>query len=302
MVYKIVKLGDVEVEVREPRTVDEYIELVKVQAKVWGMNSLEDAVPHHLLISAHRNGGVVLGAFLKDSGEAVGIVFGIPAYRNGKLYHYSHMTGVIPEHRFRGLGYILKLAQREIVLKQGMDLIVWTYDPLQGANAKFNIEKLGAIARKFYENYYGELRDEINRGMPTDRFEAEWWIKSRRVEMKLRGELKTPSPKELIELGAELVTETEVVEGVRVFKGFVKTSAETVLVEIPGDLNSLRRWRDVLMGWRLGCREVFEEYLNRRGYIVVGFTSEVRGGERRNFYVLWRTSLEKVLEGCVPWR
>ncbi|MEM4034076.1 MAG: hypothetical protein QXD16_05205, partial [Sulfolobales archaeon] len=259
---------------------------------------------HHMLIAADRRGGLVLGAFEKDTGRMVGFVFGFPAISpDGKLYHYSHMTGVVPEYRYKGLGYILKLMQREYVLKQGLDLIAWTYDPLQSPNARFNIGKLGVIVRKFYINYYGELRDSINIGMPTDRFEAEWWIKSKLVEGKLKVLLSPPTLDTLVKLGGEVVTNVEFSNNLPVLTNYnLDNNSKLVLIEIPEDLSKLRSDNNLLLKWRLGLREVFNRYLNELNYVVVEFVSEFVGGFRRNYYVLLREGLERILSGELPWK
>ena len=93
--------------------------------------------------------------------------------------------GVLPEWQSRGVGYALKVAQREAVLNQGVRLITWTYDPLESKNARLNIAKLGAVCNTYIRNYYGELRDDINLGLATDRFQVDWWIASRRIETRL---------------------------------------------------------------------------------------------------------------------
>jgi len=302
MVSEVVFDGRV-VEVRRLRDPSEYRRVMDAQVEVWGMSDYSSAVTHHLLIAADRRGGLVLGAFEKDSGRVVGLVFGFLARSpDGKLYHYSHMTGVVPEYRYRGLGYVLKLKQREYVLNQGLDLIAWTYDPLQAPNARFNVGKLGVVVRKFYVNYYGELSDSINVGMPTDRFEAEWWIKSRLVELKLQGKLKAPTLDDVLELGARVVTKTEEVNDVRILTSYsLGEEAPLILIEIPDDLSKLRRSTDALLRWRLGLREVFNHYLNEGNYVVVEFISSVEGGVRRNFYILWRSDLERILSGELPW-
>mgnify|MGYP000029317864 CR=1 FL=1 len=301
MLEDIVRVKDRSIIIREPKTIDDYKKLMDVQIEIWGMPDYSEAVTYHMLISAHRHGGVLYGAFEEDTGRAIGLVFSIPAYRNGKIYQYSHLAGVIPEYRHKGLGYILKLKQRKHVINQGLDLIVWTYDPLQGSNAKFNIEKLGAIVRKFYENYYGELLDKINIGMPSDRFEAEWYIKSKRVELKLRGLLKTPSLDKILEIGGYLVTSTHLSGEVRVLKDYNLTDKhDLVIVEIPGELKKLKKHREILLAWRYKARTIFNYYLSR-GYIVIEFITQVSDGERRNFYILWRRDLEDILRGAVPW-
>jgi len=191
MVEERFELGGRTIEIRRPRDPSEYKKLVEVQLKAWGAR---EAVPHHALIAIDRRGGLVLGAFDAETGEALGLCFGVLARSpDGKLYHYSHMTGVVPDAKFKGVGYRLKLKQREWAISQGLELVAWTYDPLQAANAYFNLCKLGAIAKKFYVNYYGELDDAINYGMPTDRLEAEWWVRCKRVEDRLSGAWACPS-------------------------------------------------------------------------------------------------------------
>jgi predicted GNAT superfamily acetyltransferase len=292
------------IEVRRLKDPEEYRMVTEAEVGVWGVMDYTSVVAHHVLIAADRRGGLVLGAFEKDTGRMVGFVFGFPAISpDGKLYHYSHMTGVVPEYRYKGLGYILKLMQREYVLKQGLDLIAWTYDPLQSPNARFNIGKLGVVVRKFYINYYGELRDSINIGMPTDRFEAEWWIKSKLVEDKLKGLLKPPTLDTLIKLGGEVVTNVEFSNNLPVLTNYnLDINSKLVLIEIPEDLSKLRSDNNLLLKWRLGLREVFNRYLNELNYVVVEFVSEFVGGFRRNYYILLREGLERILSGELPWR
>ncbi len=291
------------VEVRRLRTPEEYRMITSAEVEVWGISDYSSVVAHHVLIAADRRGGLVLGAFERDSGRLVGFVFGFLAMTsNGKLYHYSHMTGVVPEYRYRGLGYVLKLFQREYVVNQGLDLIMWTYDPLQSPNARFNVGKLGVIVRKFYVNYYGELRDSLNAGMPTDRFEAEWWVRSKLVSSKLDGRLSIPTLDDVIKLGADVVTEVRFEGNLPVLVDYhLNRGSELLLAEIPNDLNTLRSHNELLIRWRFGLREVFNHYLNRSNYVVVEFLSSFNGGFRRNYYLLWRGDVEKLLGGELPW-
>ena len=76
--------------------------------------------------------------------------------------------------------------QREEALARGFELIEWTFDPLEIKNAYLNIEKLGAIARRYTINQYGITSSPLQGGLPTDRLIAEWWLKSKRVETLLR--------------------------------------------------------------------------------------------------------------------
>src|SRR5690606_4809080 len=99
--------------------------------------------------------------------------------------HWSHMMGVVPECRTSGLGLRLKVAQRERALAMGLDLIEWTFDPLQAVNAHLNFAKLGAIATTYAVNIYGDSSSALHRGTPTDRLIAEWWLQRPHVERRV---------------------------------------------------------------------------------------------------------------------
>jgi predicted GNAT superfamily acetyltransferase len=120
------------------------------------------------------HGGFVLGAF--DGNKLIGMSFSYPGYRNGHVYLYSHMTGVIDENKYSGVGYMLKMKQRELAINYGYDMIAWTFDPAMSLNGYFNIGKLGAISRTYLDNFYGTMDDGINKGLPTDRLVAEWHV------------------------------------------------------------------------------------------------------------------------------
>jgi len=132
-------------EIRKLRDPQEYIEAVEVQKKAWNMEDYREAAPAHLLRGLADNGGLVLGAFLE--GRLVGISYGWPA----SYYFYSHATGVIESTKYKGVGYKLKLSQREWILKDyGFSLAKWTFDPLQSLNSRFNLGKLGVIVKEYY--------------------------------------------------------------------------------------------------------------------------------------------------------
>ena len=281
---------------------EKYWEIVDLMIEVWGIKDYREVVAAHMLRAAADNGGLVLAAY--KNGEMIGFIFGIPAIdERGRLYHYSHMLGVKKEYRGTGAALKLKMAQRDFVLRQGLDLVMWTFDPQQGRNANFNFAKLGVICRRFYRNYYGTMRDEINRGLVSDRFKVEWWIKNKRVEKRLSG--KFPPPRmEDIEGIAELVVKTrEIAPGVRKIEEVILNAEdEILLVEIPANVDRVRDYSlELANDWRLKLRPVFEGYFSK-GYIAVEFISHLEKGERRNYYLFWRTPLEEVLDGGKPWR
>ena len=178
------------IQIRLLSTQEEIRSVEQLQREVWSLPDVE-VVPLHVLITAAKNGGLLLGAF--DDERLVGFVFGFPGLTpEGKLKHCSHMAGVHPAYRDRGLGYSLKLAQREHVLAQGIDLITWTFDPLETRNATLNFHKLGAICNTYLPNLYGEMRDGLNAGLPSDRFQVDWWIASERVAQRLQPPSNSP--------------------------------------------------------------------------------------------------------------
>jgi predicted GNAT superfamily acetyltransferase len=170
---------------------DQYERCVELQIAVWGYSD-GDLVPRRMFLLAQHIGGQVLGAFVLEPGEAdetiVGFALAWPGYRNGKPYLHSHMLAVLPEYRDLGLGRRLKLAQREDAIARGIELMEWTYDPLEIKNAHLNIARLGAISRRYETNFYGASSSPLQGGLPTDRLYAEWWLRSPRVIRILNGE------------------------------------------------------------------------------------------------------------------
>jgi predicted GNAT superfamily acetyltransferase len=162
---------------------DELKACVVLQKEVWNFSDA-DMIPLRLFVVAQKVGGQVIGAF--DAGELVGFVMAIPGARGGNAYLHSHMLAVREGYRDAGIGRRLKLFQREDALARGFELIEWTFDPLEIKNAWFNIERLGAIARRYTLNQYGISSSPLQGGLPTDRLVAEWWLRSERVESLLR--------------------------------------------------------------------------------------------------------------------
>jgi predicted GNAT superfamily acetyltransferase len=172
-------------EIRQLTQNHEFAEAVKLQKAIWGFDEI-DLLPVRLFVTASKIGGHSFGAY--DGDKMVGFCVAIPGIKPGaKSYLHSHMLGVMKEYRDAGLGRRLKLAQRDDAIRQGLDLIEWTFDPLEIKNAFFNIERLGAIVRRFVFNQYGITSSPLNAGLPTDRCYAEWWLESDRVTSLLAG-------------------------------------------------------------------------------------------------------------------
>jgi predicted GNAT superfamily acetyltransferase len=182
-------------------TQPEFKTAVDLQREIWGFAELE-LLPVRLFVVATKVGGQALGAF--DGERMIGFCLAIPGLKpGGKGYLHSHMLGVLPEYNNRGVGRMLKLAQREEALQRGIDLIEWTFDPLELKNAYFNVEKLGAIIRRYVPNQYGTTSSFLHGGLPTDRCTAEWWIDDERAHAAVNGR---PMSRPAIEATIEVPT------------------------------------------------------------------------------------------------
>jgi predicted GNAT superfamily acetyltransferase len=206
----------------------------QLQKEVWGIPDL-DVVPLTQLVAAKEAGGTLIGAF--DDDVLVGFVYGFASFEFGKHAHHSHMLAVKPEYRNHDLGRRLKLAQREQVLAQGIDLITWTFDPLQSLNAHFNFNKLGVVADRYLPDFYGDEPASFLHQTGTDRLWVSWFVS------------EPSSP-------------------------LVFDSNDSITIEIPGDINSLvQQQPQTAKKWREETRRAFMEAI-KADYVVVGFTRE----------------------------
>jgi len=261
-----------------------------LQRAVWP-DSETDIVPLHMLITAVHNGGFVLGAFAEE--KMIGFTFGFPGLEETpdgpRPKHCSHMMGVHPDHRDCGAGFALKRAQWQMVRRQGLDHITWTYDPLLSRNAYLNIAKLGAVSTTYRRSEYGEMRDGLNAGLPSDRFQVDWWINTRRVETRLG---KHPRPT----LKLDHVTRS----GLRPFYSFPSLTDglprppehvppfEDLLLfaETPVDFFALKlKDFSLARDWRFFTRELFETAF-AKNYIITDFIFDKNEGDPRGLYVL----------------
>jgi predicted GNAT superfamily acetyltransferase len=187
--------------VRKCESLDDFQACVALQRDIWGEEDLE-VEPSTLFVVASHTGGQVLGAY--DGQTLVGYTLALAALRNGAPYLHSHMTGVHANYRDRGVGRMLKLFQRDEALSRDIRLIEWTFDPLEMRNAHFNLNRLGAISRRYLPNLYGVTTSPLHRGLATDRLVAEWYLDSPRVLAALNGELAEAPCVSSIELPSSL--------------------------------------------------------------------------------------------------
>lgn len=232
--------------VRHCSTLEEYEQCERLQLVTWGQDQV---VPLPLFVVARETGGQTLGAFAGN--QMVGFTLGLMGIHEGRTIIHSHMTAVLAEFRDRGIGRMLKLAQRNDCLGRGIHLVEWTFDPLELKNAHFNINRLGAVVKRYIPNCYGITQSPLHAGLPTDRLMAEWYLDSPRVNGIMRGE----SPQH---------------------------GSETVRIAIPQDISSLKQVNPA-EGARVQSemRDKFMQYM-KDGFIVTGL--EI--GSKEASYVL----------------
>jgi len=293
-------------------TPEQLTQVEDLQRLVWPGNETE-IVPSHILLAAIHNGGLAIGAY--DVGEGnltgaislekapiIGFVFGFPGIYftpdGPRPLHCSHMLGVHPSYRDQGIGFALKRAQWQMVRHQGLDRITWTYDPLLSRNAHLNITLLGAVCNTYLRDFYGEMRDALNIGIASDRFQVDWWINTQRVSHRLG---KKPRPP--LDLAHYLDAEVAILNPTKFgVDGLLRLTSDVdlseiesqtgdenkvsmYLVEIPANFMDIKA-ADMALAqqWRMQTRELFEG-LFQCGYLLTDFVF-LPGKYARSYYVL----------------
>lgn len=234
-----------EIRLKHLRALPDLRESVRLQQEIWGFEDIE-LLPVRLFVVATKVGGQAIGAF--DGDQMIGFLLAIPGLKKGAVtYLHSHMMGVLPPYRNLGVGRMLKLEQRREALSRDIGLVEWTFDPLEIKNAYFNIERLGAIVRRYVLNQYGTTTSHLHGGLPTDRCVAEWYLASARVRGIVDGE-----PREPVTIEERIAVPSDIAE-IRV--------------------NDPKRAREI----QLSVSERFRECFNR-GLAVVGFAKTEQAG------------------------
>jgi predicted GNAT superfamily acetyltransferase len=197
------------------------------------------------------------------------------------------MLGVLPEYRDQHIGYKLKLAQRDFVVQQGVRLITWTYDPLESRNAHLNIARLGAVCRMYLRDVYGEMADALNAGLPSDRFQVDWWVTSNRVKERLSGGRAALTLDSFTSAGAEIINPAVAKDDLlHPPARFSEPTGTFALVEMPYNFQALKVYDlELAQAWRFHIRELFET-LFARHYLITDVFTESRAGRLRSFYAL----------------
>ena len=270
-------------EIRPLTTIDECRQVAVLEREIWGYPDAEDVVPPPILAVSIKRGAILLGGF-DDSGVMKGFVYSMPGVKAGQVMQWSHMLGVLPDARHSGLGGQLKVAQREAALRSGVELIEWTFDPLQAANAHFNFAKLGVTVEEYEQNVYGDSTSPLHAGTPTDRFVAEWHLSRPHVERRLAS-WGQPVVRDRSVANAPVVNSSIPAGGwLRPGRADLSRDDRRLLVEIPTGFTELQMSDARLaLEWRLQTREIFSTCL-ARGYKAVDFFLSRNAG--RGHYLL----------------
>ena len=256
-------------DIRPVSAPEECRQVAALEREVWAYPDPEE-VPARMLAASVRRGAILLGAFDADR-RLTGFAYSVPGIRNRQVTHWSHALAVLPAHRRRGLARRLKLAQRGSALELGIELIEWTFDPLQVVNAHFNFARLGTVGTEYEESAYDECTSDLHRGAPTDRLLLEWHLTRPHVERRL-SRTGEPVVRAASLAGAVLVNPPGRPNGSR-WPGPAELSADArrVLVEVPGGFSGmLLSDLPLARAWRWHTREVLQAYLTR-GYRAVDF-------------------------------
>jgi predicted GNAT superfamily acetyltransferase len=281
------------VQIRPLTTLDEMRVAVDLQRGYWG-DDLESVIPAHMLLSLANFGGHVLAAL--DDEKIVGLLVGFlgtstqetnrPAMANLQLV--SKRMVVLPAYRNQGIGYRLKLAQRDLAVTQGIRLVTWTYDPLMASNAHLNIHRLGGISHTYHENYYGTGEEGgLTIAGSSDRLFVEWWVTNRRVVERINGNRAGLSLKQYLEADTQILNPSTTETGGRPWPSekLLTAAGSLALVEIPVDYVGIARSDPMLaQAWRAHTRDLFDRLLTK-GYLVTDFVHEPYQGRERAFYV-----------------
>jgi predicted GNAT superfamily acetyltransferase len=287
------------VRLRDLTTLADFARVVALEKAIWGLLDGDDVTPVSLLTATVRRGAILIGAFApleldgrppsgvqaSESGrtddEMIGFVYSVPAIHSGRLSHWSHMLGVTAGHRRGGTARALKLAQRDRAMTMGVDLIEWTFDPLQAVNAHFNFATLGVVSEEYEENVYGMSPSPLHGRLATDRLIAQWWLRTPRVEGRITGRAD-------VDLSGLAAANTIDFSGdwpvCRAVDSGLERDAVTVVIPV-GFTAMLAEAADVARAWRGATREIFRTYF-ARGYRAVDF--ELDRGGRYGRYVLAR--------------
>ncbi|PIC67046.1 GNAT family N-acetyltransferase [Sporosarcina sp. P21c] len=242
--------------VRKVTAIEDIRSMQNLEKKIWGM----EPIPIHQTITAVKNGGLIVGAFLGE--RMVGYSYSFAGYSEGQIYLCSHMLAVDEEFQMKGIGKQLKEEQLRFAREMGYRLIVWTFDPLESRNGYLNTSKLYGVCYDYIVDCYGEMDDGLNKGLPTDRFQVAWWIDSPRVVEKWQPNLiySRPFQIQLSDNSHPILLLPETTEWLK---------AEAIEVPVPKQIQLIKQENSQLAyEWRMKTRTIFQQ-LSKEGFAMI---------------------------------
>lgn len=275
---------ETEVVIRDIEEISEMREVEGLQKEVWRCAD-RDIVPALALMPSVEVGGILVGAF--DGRELVGFAYGFVGLEGGQPIIHSDMLAVESAYRGRGLGYRLKLAQRERALARGLSTMTWTFDPLQGLNAHLNFAKLGVVSERYKVNFYGEETSSfLHRHTGTDRLWVRWPLASERVRKRLESGPGSHVPE--VPAGVERLVSAGAGGAPRMSDLREGEAAGPLLIEIPDDILALQQQNlAAALAWRDATRRAFVRAL-AAGFVVEEFYRPAADGRGGGAYLLRR--------------
>lgn len=282
--------------------------IANLQTHVWGFPP-ELVVPTNVMAIIPDGGGSVLACYQVEKGFNadgwLGFIIGLGA-RNGNLV--SHMLAIREDARGAAdFGWNMKIIQAYQALQTGHHAMSWTFDPMRGANAKLNLEKLGAIVRDFTLDKYGVLRSSLYRNAPSDRFTAYWDLLDPRTAARVAAiRDRTWRPLRLTDI--ESIDEATV----ETLAALSAEPPERLRFRIPGDVDAMMETdADRVISWRVEMRAILSAFLTAKWAAMSGpdsagpiadsyesspgrfiasdfVTERLSSGDRASYYVLSR--------------
>jgi predicted GNAT superfamily acetyltransferase len=253
-----------------------FAQVQRLMESTWSQGSL---IPVHLTLTFLKNGGLLLGAFEQET--LVAFSLGFPGFDGKNPYLCSHMLAVNVELRHRRIGELMKWHQRTEALKMGYTKMVWTYDPLESVNAYLNLTKLGAICRTYLENCYGNMNDELNQGLPSDRFWAEWHLDEPHIATLSESQNRSIPEVDPSKIAATLKQADTLPQ---ISEIDIDSSHSQLWVPLPPRFQQIKKEEPSLaMDWRMQYRTIFQRLFSE-GYIADGVYRDPNG--EMNYYLL----------------
>lgn len=268
--------------IRELESIPDLRRAILLEQEVWGLSDA-DATPLTTAIAAQAAGAFWLGAF--DGTELVGIAYAFPSLHKGRTGFHSHLLAVRSPYGHRGVGYKLKVAQRERALALGVGEITWTYDPLRSRNAHLNFAKLGVISDRYIVDFYGPRTSSPLHATGTDRLWVTWRLGSDRVSERIRGKESRAEALDALRHLEPLVRFNG--DGVPVLADVpTALSRQRIAIEIPNDMDQIEH-DDMPLArkWREATRMAFTAAVGS-GFVVREFCRSIRGQQGPGAYLL----------------